>query len=395
MFRAAWHKKCGLLLSKANRKGNTMTGHESTPSDRKSQALPKSQAVNSPQLELQLPPKILRYGLRGGNRWPLVASGRPGTRSYREFHVSPELAFFFPRFEIRTETAWPSLVFSLGGDGLVDVLRDKIRAGDIPSPNWYVYQKNGGECNVVFNLKSPVLRGSGARERPLKYYSRVSEFHGGQLGSDSIYDGVLTLNPLAKGHGTNFKTEWVRRSPYTLEELAEPIPHRWRSPANPKTHVGRTAALFLSSMRWAGSLKHLPLDVLSFGLIENQAFETPLDVADVRQISRAVEAYRSEWVEGERFYTAEEAEAWGREMGIQSGDIRRRRNRHRDRRIAQRVLKGQSQAGVAGHFKITQQMVSKIVSRDIPMWTRKAIGKPWLDEGISRRTWYRKKQVLI
>ena len=141
-------------------------------------------------------------------------------------------------------------------------------------------------------------------------------------------------------------------------------------------------------LRWAGSVKNLHLDVLSYGLIENQGFDTPLSLADVQGVSLAVENIRLGWVEGEKFYTMKQSQAWGKENGIESGLIRRSRSRARDSRIVQGVLNGESQAKVGGRFGITHQAVGKIVCRDAPLWIKPAAVKPWESEGISRRTWY-------
>ena len=346
---------------------------------------PRSQAVNSPdQLELSIncaPRKVRRFGLMEGHAKPLVACGRPATRSYLEFRVSAEEAWLYQRLELRTPNSWPSLCFDLKGGGPVDVAMDMIMAGDLNVPNWMVRQADGQAASIVYNLSHPVLRGPQAKENPLKLYSRISEYFGLVLGVDGD-NGVLVVNPMSRGHGSGYKTEWMRRRPYPLFELSETVPRSWRSPKTPKTHIGRTNALFQTCLKWAGSARNLPLDVLSFALIENEGYNIPLSLADVQGVSLSIERYRSKW----EFYTPEEAAAMGRE----SGRIRRDRTRARDSRIVQGVMRGEKQADVGVEFGLTQHTISRIICRDLPLWAKPNISTacPWESEGISRRTWY-------
>ena len=59
----------------------------------------------------------------------------------------------------------------------------------------------------------------------------------------------------AHRHG-EFLTHWGCNRPYSLSELAEPIPRGWRLPVKPTTEAGRNCALFVVLMKWAGLARY-------------------------------------------------------------------------------------------------------------------------------------------
>ena len=88
----------------------------------------------------------------------------------------------------------------------------------------------------------------------MRLLARISEFYRHALGADPGYNGVLTHNPMRSAHRHGeFLTHWGCNRPYSLSELAEPIPRGWRLPVKPTTEAGRNCALFVALMKWAGS----------------------------------------------------------------------------------------------------------------------------------------------
>ena len=130
---------------------------------------------------------------------------------------------------------------------------------------------------------------------------------------------------------TPYETRWGPELPYPLEQLARVIPFGWRAPDVRQTGVGRNCDLFQAGMVWAGREANARLDVLAALLIVNQRFAHPLPLSEVRATARSIEKYR-ERVRG----------------GIQSGKVRR---------------------------------VGSLAER-----------RPWETEGISRRTWFRRRK---
>ena len=196
---------------------------------------------------------------------------------------------------------------------------------EVPCPSWVTHRDTGG-CHPAWCLSSPVLRGAGARERPLKLLARVSEYMGQVVGADASYNGVLSHNPMVPDQGQNLKTDWMRKRPYSLAELAEVIPFGWKRPAVPQTAVGRNFSMFKSLMIWAGSPQNIDVEVLSAAMsiyreIEDAfpATHHSFPVSEVRGLARSVERYRATWIKQGKFYTVEERKSWGRARGLKGG----------------------------------------------------------------------------
>ena len=303
-----------------------MTGHESTPSDRKSQALPKSQAVNSPQIELAInfaPMRVRKHGLRETHMYPLVSDGKRKGQ-FSSFRVHASEAWEHKSIELRSANSFSCLILDLDGREHVNRLREAVVVGAVPEPNWHVTRVNGqwyndfhwegtewvkrpvrdgGGCHVVWTLKRSVLRGAMARDAPLRFLARPSEYFAAFLKADRGYTGVLSHNPMAAGHGPGFITAWGRPEPYGLAELGSFVPRGWRIPKQPSTAIGRNCGLFKDGLRWAGSKKNIELDAESWLLITNQRYDVPLPPDEVRGIARSVERYRARWIEQGKYYS--------------------------------------------------------------------------------------------
>ena len=228
------------------------------------------------------------------------------------------------------------------------------RGPEIPCPNWVVYRDTGG-AHGVWCLARPVLRGESARARPLRLLTRATEYMAQKVEADAGYGQVLSHNPMVPVPSQRLQTDWLRRRPYPLQEMAEIVPFGWRRPAVPSTGIGRNCSLFEAGMTWAGSPANLGVPVLPALMTINAKVASkhgkpPLDPGELSGIARSVERYRARWVAEGRFYTDAERAAWGRERGIRSGESRR---------------------------------------KDTPLEHDR---EPWKTEGISRMTWYRKRR---
>ena len=104
-------------------------------------------------------------------------------------------------------------------------------------------------------------------------------------------------------------------------------------------------------MAWAGQREYAELPVLPAAMIRNQKFEHPLPYSEVAATARSVERYRERWA----------ARGW-----------------HAPRWIAR-------QAARAGKRKGKARLDSAS-----PEGSNEAT-RPWVVEGISRRTWYRRR----
>ena len=230
----------------------------------------------------------------------------------------------------------------------------------LPQPNTIVQRISNSHSHVSYFLAKPVHRGASAREAPLRLFARISEFYRQALGADPGYTGVLTHNPVKESHRAGeFQTHWGCHRPYSLSELAEPIPKGWRLPVKPTTEAGRNCALFVALMKWAGSPANIGLEVLAVARVTNDG----LGDSEVAGLAKSVERYRDGWIAKGRFYTEDEREAWGRSLGLQSAVVRRAANAERDIRIIEGHAAGWSQRHLAKLFKVSRGAIRHVLQR--------------------------------
>ena len=152
-------------------------------------------------------------------------------------------------------------------------------------------RRSNSHSHVSYFLAKPVHRGADAREAPLRLFARISEFYRQALGADPGYNGVLTHNPMHSAHRAGeFQIHWGCKQPYSLSELAEPIPKRWRLPVKPTTEAGRNCSLFAGLMKWAGSPANIDHEVLAVARVTNEGTDVPLgdsEVPDSLRVSSA------------------------------------------------------------------------------------------------------------
>ena len=187
-------------------------------------------------------------------------------------------------------------------------------------------------------------RGATAREAPLRLFARISEFYRQALGADPGYNGVLTHNPMRSAHRHGeFLTHWGCNRPYSLSELAEPIPRGWRLPLKPTTEAGPE----LRSVRGADEVggitgEHRARSVGRGAGSRMTAWDVPLgDSESGPGLAKSVERYRRSWIAKGRFYTEAEREAWGCALGLRSGLGRRKGTAGRDQLMLGGWINGQ------------------------------------------------------
>ena len=316
------------------------------------------------------PPKVRRYGLRDAHVRPLVSCGKRGGVFGSSFRVAPAEAWDYPSIELRAGNSWPVIILDCDGGDATLRLADAYLSGRIAWPNWIVTRPSSGGSHGVWCLGKPVHRGERARQSPLKALARVSEYMAELVGADAGYVGVLTHNPMSRGHrgsGAELRTTWGRHEPYELGELAEVIPFGWRKPKIPRTDAGRNSAVFESLMAWAGSPANAGIAVLAAANVQNDHYRDhplgPLDLGELAGIAKSVERYRARWVAQGRFYSEAEREAWGRARGRASGAARRGRTTERDAAIARDRVAGATIRALAERYGIGRTAVHHILNR--------------------------------
>ena len=315
---------------------HTNTSHQATSHNRSSgfssvAEIAGGMGLRSPQpqqLALDFAPAQVRsHGLRDAHTYPQVARGQGAS-----FRVPASQAWGYPSLELRAGNSWPLMGFDCDvPEKVLDALvsnhwgaRSDAQPA-LPEPNMIVQRRSNSHSHVSYFLAKPVHRGPTAREAPLRLFARISEFYRQALGADPGYNGVLTHNPMRSAHRHGeFLTHWGCNRPYSLSELAEPIPRGWRLPVKPTTEADRNCALFVALMKWAGSPANIGREVVAVARATNDGLDVPLGDSEVAGLAKSVERYRRSWIAKGRFYTEAEREAWGCALGLRSGLARRK-----------------------------------------------------------------------
>ena len=332
------------------------------------------------------------HGYRDAHSAPLVSFGKNLQGDFGgSWRVPSKHGWKYPSIELRAENSWPAIVLDVDRlDAHMDLLFRSRFIQELPEPSWIVYRLQTGGAHAVWCLASPVHRGLEARSHPLKYLARCAEWLAQAISADRNYNGVLSHNPYgrAKGRRGRLKTIWGRRRPYSLAELREYIPKGWRMPRKPVTAEGRNWALFLDSMKWAGSPRNLGSDVLDYALDRNYLYKDPrgvvLGYSDVACIARSVERYRGKWIEEGRMGPDHSPDLQA-ERGVKSGAARRAKVAGRDRSIVSLAGEGHPSGDISELTGIPRRTVSYVLQRDAPLLARRRGrqgSQPWLDLGV-------------
>ena len=321
------------------------------------------------------PPKVRAHGLRDAHSRPLVSPGKIDGGFAVSFRVAPWAAWLFPSLELRAANSYTCLILDLDGWGSYERAERTVRRTKVGALNWAVENKRTGGVHGVWTLAAPVHRADMALAAPLKRYGRVSEYYAAALGADAGYTGVLTHNPMEDAQLPGFETHWLRREPYTLDELAGFIPFGWRRPKVSRTAVGRNCDVFAHCMRWAGAPENLGAPVLGEAHRCNDGLDVPLDPPEVGGISRSVERYRRKWIKQGRFWgpgncTYDHSSEAQAKRGKRSGQARRQRTRGRDQAIVQAWLCGASMRSLSRLHGIARTAIRNILQRDVPLWQK-------------------------
>ena len=337
-------------------------------------SLRRPSTVKQRWLPIDAAPLIVRkHGLRDAHSRPLVSPGKIGGEFGVSFRVAPWAAWLFPSLELRAANSYTCLILDLDGWGSYERAERAVLRTKVGALNWAVENRRTGGVHGVWTLANPVHRADMALAAPLKKYGRISEYYAAVLGADAGYTGVLTHNPIEDAQLPGFETHWLRREPYTLDELAEFVPFGWRRPKVSRTAAGRNCDVFAHCMRWAGSPANLNSAVFAEAHRVNDGFDVPLDPPEVAGIARSVERYRRKWIKQGRFWgpgnsSYDHSSEVQVKRGKKSGLARRKRTEKRDRAIVQAWLSGTSMRSLARKHGLSGRAVHHIVHREAPLF---------------------------
>ena len=272
---------------------------------------------------------------------PLVSLGKRPGKIFTSFRVSPARAWSFPEVQYANAgSSYAALVFDCDSPE-----RMGLGICDLPPSNWAARRIANGHAHPAWTLAKPVHRYPSARVAPLNYAAKIAEYFAHALGADPNYNGILAHNPAPKYRDGEFVTDWGRSKAYELDELASIIPFGWEPPTVRQTGIGRNVDLFEAGMTWAGRRANQHLPMLPALMAVNQEFAHPLPLSELQVMARSIEKYRARWA----------ARGW-----------------HCPRWIARQSIRGKA-SGRARRAGSNEQR------------------RPWEAEGISRRTWYRRR----
>lgn len=227
----------------------------------------------------------------------------------------------------------------------------------LPEPTFVLLNPENRHSQVGYALAAPVCTSSAARRRPVRYLAAIEAGYNRRVGGDLAFQGPLSKNPLFEGWHL---IEPAAAPTYELGLLAEyvDLPNRLprrRAEVEAEVEVGgrikRNCTLFDRLAEWArravrgfwrpGGETDWSEACLSHAETLN-CFTPPLTHSEVRGIARSV----SRWTW--RNCTPVGFREWQAAMGVRSGATRRN-----------------------GSLAESQ---------------------PWVDLGISRRTWFRRQK---
>ena len=313
---------------------------------------PNANAPPAKQLSLKLairsvPEIVQTHGLVETHRWPGVSRNGAGEciRPVRRTTTA------------KAWTEWPELQLDSAHAQTALVLHcqrppsDYLHVAlgpDVRTPNWIA--SHDGGADVVYCLKRPVLQTENASKTPIHMLARINEYYVIAYGAERSFSIVLTHNPTHPHYAE--ETSWLRDQAWTLADLAEPIPRRWRIPGPPATAAGRNDALFRGALRF-------------FGKPQNWAASRNPDLVQT-WVDEAFEKWfpglQDDWHPNETAWIAKSVS-----------------------RICRKNLDtGQTQAG----FWVIQSTRGK-KSGQARRQTSIEAKQPWVDLGIHRATWYR------
>ena len=228
------------------------------------------------------------------------------------------------------------------------------RDANLPAPNIVILNPANGHAHSAYLLATPVARHAAAQLAPLRFFAAIERGVARRLGADRQYRGLIAKNPLHPA----WRVEWRRDEPYTLEELAD-----WLFPRDlaPEASIavtfgaGRNCTLFdelramayreVRAFKRAGAIDAFRNRLQRVALTINNEFSLPLGPSELRAIVKSV----TRWT-------------WSR---LNEESFSRRQSILGKRGAAKRW---------AGHIAAEQT-------------------RPWLAQGISRRTWYRRRAI--
>lgn len=233
---------------------------------------------------------------------------------------------------------------------------ETVEESGLPEPTYIAHSPRNGHGHVAYLLQVPVLKFDTSRSAPLAFYRAVERGFTRRLNADHGYSNFLTKCPFSG----RWPIEWIAHRPYRLDELndsLDPEDKAWLKAEAELLGVGRNCAVFHTIRKFAyGKVANFKKSGESRQDFEiylreaadqlNQTFPTTLTFPEIRCICRSVARFCWEKMDGP--------------------SVRKTR------------------------FLARQSAKGKKAWSKTPTLTK---SKPWEAEGISRRTWERRRKA--
>lgn len=218
---------------------------------------------------------------------------------------------------------------------------------NLPPPTFIVVNPDNGHAHLAYALAAPVHRFWSSRRTPLEWLAAIQRGYTLRLAADRAYNGLLIKNP----RHPHWRAQWLAAQPYTLLDLDAALDQNDKASLRRKVEEfgeGRNVAIFnaVRGAMYQGVQRDLNSPEQIFrrtrdrAIAANRQFERPLSDREVNQIARSISRWIAKKFSPETF-----------------SEIQRARARRR----------------WAGHEAAEKS-------------------KPWVKQGISRSTYYRRKR---
>ena len=224
---------------------------------------------------------------------------------------------------------------------------------NLPTPTWIAKNRQNNHAHVGYMLATPVCTTHRARQNVIEYLAKIEQAYSLALGADRGYTGLITKNPC---HGA-WENHIFGVEPYELNYLADFVElQELKTDLKEVSGLGRNCMMFDTVRKWAykairehrGSTFDVWLgEVLKMAINANGAFIEPLPYSEVKATAKSIARY-----------------CW-----------------KKDGYHYQEFIDRQSRKGAMGGKK----------SKRLPVDGSEASTKPWESMGISRATFYRRK----
>ena len=251
--------------------------------------------------------------------------------------------------QLNGPTAYRWLVHDIDRADAYFAHRDAVLA----EPNFIAINRDNGHAHTAALLAVPVAKHQNARLEPLRYFAAVERGYTRRLAADRGYAGLIVKNPM---HPV-WRVEWRNETATTLEMLAswlDPVDMMPETSLDTTTGAGRNVTIFddLRTFAYHEVIKfkragmsfdefRVRLEQVALGI--NHQFPLTLPFSEIRTIAKSV----CKWT-------------WAHFSIEKFAELQAERGR---RGMAKRW---------AGHVSADKS-------------------RPWVVEGKSRRTWFRRK----